>query len=328
MTIITKSGIVVDSNSTDFKPFIYELHQSPVSSPYQLVDDFNYSVAHKKIHNLYAMAKKRIFPNDQLYNDTYRTIPVFTSSLGISSDDPCSRDDFESILSMLKKSSPDLVPIINQYLYLEDVYNIISSVQNLLIGMHHNFISYYLTISKVNPFILSQEKVWRVTGFQCELVSSSISSYFIKACSILDLLTKICFELDYSPSYFLQYQKLRSSNLLYGGRKHLLKMNSIAETIFCHDSFICTLEAIRNEVVHNGSWESFPSVYIRTSQNEVKERFMLFPDFIDGHYEKFVNRNHFYSQGLKVNDELPKLHQKFMLYLINTISKMTEFYPL
>ena len=328
MTIITKSGIIVDSNSTDLKPFIYELQQSPVSSPYQLVDDFSYSVAHEKVHILYGMAKKHIFPNGQLYNDTYRIIPAFTSSLGIRSDEPFSKDDLGSILSMLKKDSPALVPIINQYLYLEDIYNIISSVQNLLIGMQHNFISYYSTISKIQPFILSQENVWSVTGFQCELVSSSISSYFIKACSILDLLTKICFELDHSPSDFLQYRKLRSSNLLYGDRKHLLKMNNISETIFCHDSFICTLEAIRNEVIHNGSWESFPSVYIRTSQNEVKERFMLFPDFIDGHYEKFVNRNHFYSQGLKVNDELPKLHQKFMFYLINTISKMTEFYRL
>ena len=64
------------------------------------------------------------------------------------------------------------------------------------------------------------------------------------------------------------------------------------------------IEALRNEAVHNGTWEFAPKVFLRIEDSTIIERYMLFPDFEEGDLATVKNRRHFFSSGTKVNDAL------------------------
>ena len=75
-------------------------------------------------------------------------------------------------------------------------------------------------------------------------------------------------------------------------------------TIFEDCDVIKMIESLRNEAVHNGSWEDNPKVYVKFGGGKIIERYMLFPDFEEGRLVNFKNRKHFFSRGTKVNDVL------------------------
>ena len=89
---------------------------------------------------------------------------------------------------------------------------------------------------------------------------------------------------------------------------------------------IDTIEALRNEVVHNGSWELNPKVFLVFKEGEIVERFFLFPDIEQGHLATVKNRRHFFSSNNKVNNILPKIHMEFMNRVINTAKYFNKLY--
>ena len=77
---------------------------------------------------------------------------------------------------------------------------------------------------------------------------------------------------------------------------------------------------------HNGSLEQNPTVYISLKNNEIVERFMLLPDYINGNLLTVKNRKHFFSDGNKVNDILPELHIAYLREIISTIKYLNAKY--
>jgi len=82
---------------------------------------------------------------------------------------------------------------------------------------------------------------------------------------------------------------------------------------------------MRNEVVHNGSWELNPKAYTRFEKGKPVERFMLFPDISQGRLSKVKGRNHFFGDGTKVNDILPRIHEEYKRRLLNTIRLLNNY---
>ena len=158
----------------------------------------------------------------------------------------------------------------------------------------------------------------RVLSGNATRVAAIIETYFTKAYSILDIICKICYEIQFIQKDFSKYKKTKSADVLWGTRKKLT-INGTENTLFEHCDFIKTIEAIRNEIVHNGTWELNPKIFILFENGKVRERFMLFPDMVQGHLATVRGRKHFFSSGKKVNDILPKIHLEFKQRLLNTI---------
>jgi hypothetical protein len=88
------------------------------------------------------------------------------------------------------------------------------------------------------------------------------------------------------------------------------------------------IENLRNELVHNATWEMNPKVFFATAVGKVTERCIYLPDFTaEGTLVTFNNRKRFFADGKKVNEELPALYFDLMqrvsttLYKIHTIKK-------
>lgn len=131
--------------------------------------------------------------------------------------------------------------------------------------------------------------------------------------------------MQFKQENFSEYRKTKSADKLWGARKKLA-INECPDTLFEKCEFISTIEALRNELVHNGTWELNPKKFVRFSKGEVCERFMLFPDMDQGHLATVKNRKHFFSLGVKVNDILPVIHAEFKSRLLKTIEIMKELY--
>ena len=105
-----------------------------------------------------------------------------------------------------------------------------------------------------------------------------------------------------------------------------MKINEVENTIYENCEFIRNIEAIRNEIVHNGTWELSPKIFIKFKDGMEEERFMLFPDMEQGHLATVKNRKHFFSSNIKVNDILPKIHKEFKMRILETISQIKQIY--
>lgn len=79
-----------------------------------------------------------------------------------------------------------------------------------------------------------------------------IETYFIKAYSILDILCKVCYEIQFIQEDFSSYKKIKSADILWGARKKLT-INNTENTIFEKCEIISIIEAIHNEIVYNGT---------------------------------------------------------------------------
>lgn len=227
---------------------------------------------------------------------------------------------------MLKSQIPNLY----KHLYLVDCQFLVGTVQNLLCAMEDAFINYYKIISNFkigehDKDLTDSNGTIVVLSPEATRASSCIETYFTKAYSILDIMCKICYEIQYRRTTLDSYGKLKSADVLWGKRKKL-KINEKKCTIFEKCDFISNIEAIRNEIVHNGTWELNPKVFIRLENNVEAEIFMLFPDMDQGHLSTVKNRRHFLASNIKVNDILPQIHLEFKRRLLQTLSEIKQVY--
>ncbi len=272
-----------------------------------------------EINSLIAELKtkfiKHIFGDIDSYYKQSSLTPIFISELGLSSSTNCTKDYLIKMIDECQKYVPNLY----EHLYLEDINFILSSIQNLIIGMNYDFIHYFKNLILAEVFINYNNGTYMIGGETANLIQSMLGSYFVKAHSILDLLTKVAFELESTEYDFSGYPKLKCSNILFGSIKKL-KINNSKSTIFNRDQLINTIESLRNEIIHNGSWEIDSKVFVRIENYEIKERFVCFPDMQNGNWTKYKNRYHFFGSENTVNDILPLMHIEYLNRICATIS--------
>lgn len=286
-------------------------------------DDINY-LLDNELCTLYDTLRDIVFEDTEKYYQEVCMLPIWVQEAGQNSDCCIGAEMFS------KWICDSNIPNLYKHLYLVDCQFLVGTVQNLLSALENSFTGYYKTISisdslencehLTNPngtiFVLSQNST---------CASFMIETYFTKAYSILDIICKICYEMQFKQENFSEYRKTESADKLWGARKKLA-INECPDTLFEKCELINTIEALRNEVVHNGTWELNPKKFVRFKNGEVDERFMLFPDMTQGHLSSVKNRKHFFSLGVKVNDILPEIHMEFKRRLLKTIEVMKELY--
>ena len=95
---------------------------------------------------------------------------------------------------------------------------------------------------------------------------------------------------------------------------------NIAGTIFETNKNIKLVNELRNELIHNSSWQSINKLYVHYKQNEIVEKYILIPDFDEcGTIIRSGNRNHFFSQENKINEMLPEMLEDILKRIHKTL---------
>lgn len=253
---------------------------------------------------------------ENLYNYSL----TFAHSLGgIDAEIKISKKEFEKWVNNQKSVDT------HKILFYYDFKNLIGSLQNLILESRFLFCDFYKTLN-INSFMLSQNPInpdifMFASGQLVTNIFSKINHLFINLASQLDFLTKIAFELENLPKDFLEYPKLRSNNLLYGDFKKI-KSLPFDKTLFDKTDDMKLIISLRNEIIHNASFENTPKVYQQFKENKLIEKFILVPDFTNGNFDTFKNRNRFFNNEVKLNEILPNLVTDFWSKMEITIDKM------
>lgn len=257
----------------------------------------------------------KIFDNVDQYYDCLDLLPIWVSQAGLNSDFTLSKNTFGELVNKSK------VDDLNKHLYLADCQSMISSLQNSLSNMNWSFIHFYIYLSELKPFNISEDGVFFLQSQEVSLVYSMINNYIISAYSCFDLLTKIAYEFENLVSTFNSYPKLKSIKKLYGDKKDLQTINTQG-TVFEATYVINIIINLRNELIHNGSWEQHQKVFYEVKNGEIIEKYIYLPDNDDGILHKFKNRKRFFENSIKLNYELPEIYKKLLNRIENTIVKL------
>ena len=273
---------------------------------------------------LYDLFRDLLFEDVCQYYTEVPSLPIWVQEAGQSSDIAISSYEFTELIEKSK------VPNLLKYLYLVDCQFLVGTIQNLLCAMETAFIDYYQLIASFPlteycKSLTDQDGTIMNISVYSTQASNAVETYYTKAYSILDIMCKICYEIQHLRTEFNGYQKLKSADILWGSRKKLC-INGTVGTVFEKCELISNIEAIRNEIVHNGTWELNPRVFIRFKNGEETERFMLYPDMEQGHLATVKNRRHFFSSDRKINDVLPIIHLEFKQRLLGTINSIQSIY--
>ena len=175
--------------------------------------------------------------------------------------------------------------------------------------------------SLVSPSMISSANAYCAMGPDSRMVYSFLYSFIIQTYSSFDILTKIAYELENIKPCEEGYAKLASNKILYGDKKRL-HMN-VAGTVFEKCRTTSIIENLRNELVHNATWEMNPKIFITSNNGVVVERHIFFPDFTDeGTIITYKNRKRFFANGNKVNEELPRLYFDILQRVHITLTKL------
>ena len=286
-------------------------------------DSISYDVDNELVR-LYDTLRDLFFENTDEYYNELNFMPIFVQAAGQDSDCAVTKDLF---VKLIKDKTILELPNINKHLYLVDCQYLIGTIQNLIQGMEYAFLNFYIYLADTTDIMprFNDGDVYLELSGNATRVVSLIETYFTKAYSILDMICKIAYEMEHRMEDFSEYKKMKSANVLWGDRKRL-KINNTSKTVFEKCELISIIEAIRNEVVHNGSWELRPKIFNVFEGENLIERFVLFPDMEDGHLATAKNRRHFFGKGTKMNDIFPKIHYEFMSRVLNTINVLNSFY--
>lgn len=268
------------------------------------------------IIDLYDLMAKYVFGDLKAYYEIVPTLLIWNEAAGHSAEWNGSVDEYNGLVRKIRGEI-----VFEKYMMLVDLQGLLGSIQNLTTAVNSDFMNFYVQLATIGEdgSAFKTGTVW-TSGAHCSIVFSLLTSYFTKAHSLLDILTKLVYEFDKDPGTYQGLQKLRSRGTLFGDKKWL-SLDKVPGTVFDDSKKNCVyeIESLRNELVHNGTWESIEKVYIETISGKIVNRFIYWPDFRENRLAMSGNRNKFFSSGKTVNNELLRIHADLLTRLEYTL---------
>lgn len=241
------------------------------------------------------------------------------SYAGVDAEIKISQKEFEKWINSEKSEQT------HKILFFYDFQNLVGSLQNLVQESRYLFCNFFKTLNE-NSFMLVDKPmqpdiVMFASGQLVTNIFSTINHLFINLASQLDFITKIAVEVENLPNDFTDYPKLKSNGILYGNLKKVQTIN-FDNTLFNKTDDLKLILSLRNEIVHNASFENIPKVYQVFKNYNMIEKFIFIPDSTNGNFDSFKNRNRFFDNEIKLNEELPKLITDFWKKMELTVDKL------
>ena len=332
-----QNGTKVDSMPEGYDKFYIAENletSSELGRYYYPGDDIQYSLDALCV-DLYDAFQNAIFPSqDEFYAD-YGIQPQWICRAGLDSDFDMSKDDTAMCFSTsipkrmaeLGANDDTLLKIYEKieakkfrYAYVADCQSLVNTLQELILGCHSSFVGFYKNLCSLHS-VPRMDGIYFENSAESRMVFSFLYSFFIQSYSIFDILTKIAYEFEHLRPCEFTYAKLEASNILYGARNDL-KIDPVG-TVFEKCRTTSIIENLRNELVHNATWEMNPKIYIITEAGQIADRHILMPDFTaENTLMTFKSRKRFFAQGKKVNDELPVLYFDVMRRVYTTLERL------
>lgn len=208
-----------------------------------------------------------------------------------------------------------------KYAYTADCQSLINTLQELLFGSCSSFVGFYSHLCSLD--CESDMEDYYECSTASRMVFSFLNSFIIQIYSIFDILTKIAYEFENIQECDLSYAKLASSKVLYGDKKKLkIEANG---TIFEKCRVTSIFENLRNELVHNATWEMDPKIFTKVENGVIIDRCIYLPDFTkEGTIVTYKNRKRFFADGKRVNEELPSLYFEVLRRVDVTLMKLLK----
>ncbi len=285
-------------------------------------DEVMYSI-NETIIDLYDLMAKYVFGDLKAYYEIIPNLLIWNEAAGHSAEWNGSVDEYNGLVRKIRG-----IIVFEKYMMLVDLQSLLGSIQNLTTAINSDFMNFYvqLTAIETDNSTFENGTTW-TSGYRCSIVFSLLTSYFTKAHSILDLLTKLVHEFDKDPGTYSGLEKMRSRSVLFGDRKWL-SIDKTPGTVFDDSKKNCVyeIESLRNELVHNGTWEAIEKIYIETMNGKAVKRFILWPDFRENRLAMSGNRNKFFSSGKTVNEELLRIHLDMLHRLEYTLNYIKTYF--
>lgn len=263
-------------------------------------------------------ALRRAVIEDAPYNALLPAVPQFAHLSGLNSESTLSKVDFEKFLRLTAD-----FPEINRFLFLYDTQKLVGSIQECmkeLIQMVGEFYRILNTEALFYPPIQQDDGIRYNTSPTVTKLFALLTFVFVRMHSLLDYMVKLALEAEGIPKDFTKYPKLRSSNEQFGSRKKV-SFNKHPGSLFEDCEFITFVETLRNHLIHDGLLDDMPKAYERIENGVAVERFLLLPDMTSGRFDRFGNRNLFFSREDKINERLPEILAEFQTRLIVTLGE-------
>lgn len=281
--------------------------------------DTSYEVEDICIHIHDAL--RRAVIEDDPYNALLPAAPQFLHLSGLNSESTLSKVDFEKFLRLTAD-----FPEINRFLFLYDTQKLVASIQECLKELIQMVGEFYHTLNTealFYPPIKQDDGIRYNTSPTVTKLFALLTFVFVRMHSLLDFMVKLALEADRIPTDFTKYPKLRSSSEQFGSRKKV-SFNKHPGSLFEDCEFITFVETLRNHLIHDGLLDDIPKAYERIENGVAVERFLLLPDMTAGRFDRFGNRNLFFSREDKINERLPEILAEFQTRLIVTLGKTLE----
>ncbi len=278
-----------------------------------------------RLSDFYTEAVEHIVPGVSALIKSDTHLGYLSAGLGASTT--ISANDFRRFTEGASHN-----PIILAALYTQSFDALTSAIQSGFINLERLLCDFYRKLCTDPQHLPSSEilidhfgpndTIERHGEYASELMSV-LSSIYIQMASILDYLAKIDHELSSPKEEFSTFCRMKSRRITFetGGYKEPFYEN----TIFSQEKLVNEIMSIRNLVIHNAMIDSRPRYYVRFSEGEVAERYMLFPDLNEhGRLASIKDRELFYSNNDKINLRLPDLVIDFEEGCISLIKKFIE----
>lgn len=332
-----QNGIAVDTLPEGYNKFYVaeDLESHSAHSRYFFPgDDIQYELDNLCVR-LYDVFQDAVFPSrDDFYKD-YGIQPQWISRAGLDSDFDMPKDELITCFSTplhekmaaFGVKDAECLKIYKEidakkykYAYTADCQSLVNTLQELIMGCHSSLVGFYKHLCSLHEDP-QMDGTYYACGPESHMVFSFLYNFIIQSYSAFDILTKITYELEHLKSCDASYAKLASSGILYGYRNHL-KLDVVG-TVFEKCRTTAIIENLRDELVHNATWEMNPKIFIVTDCGLITSRHIFFPDLtVEGTLVTFKNRKRFFAEGNKVNDEIPKLYFDIMQRILTTLDKL------
>jgi hypothetical protein len=273
---------------------------------------------------LHDVLMQKIFGNKEEYYSILPLIALVFPYGGLDSEVKISKEVFEKLVTSFKNEKQ-----YNKLLYYYDCRNLLSTLQNSVVESNYLFGQFYLLLNensfRIASIPIDSDGVQFASGLIVSNIFSVVNYLFINLYSQLDFMTKFVYELENISNDFLNYPRLKSAHILYGDKKKL-SLNGLPDSIFDNSKTLNTIITLRNEIVHNSSFDYMPKVYQVFKNGELIEKYILLPDFNEGRLKTFKNRKRFFDDDVRLNEVLPNLVPDFWRRLFNTLSSVNATY--
>ncbi len=265
-------------------------------------------------------------------------IPIWVADCGINPEGNCSKDQYDMYRNHARYS------IFGLFIYRYDLWSKIAAIQDRLQAVEIFLRKFY--------HIVPYEAKYEECHYSCAARASGereteayvlLNSIFVAYASVFDLLTKVAVEqFEFSKYDFSKYKKMHSCSSLFC--KTLKNIDSSLKEeglLFNEPPVIRKIETFRNEYVHNGPWDLRCCIYSTAVSGEPADVIIYSPDMDEsGNFVTSGSRNKFYSQGNRINIQLPQMikdatgiieatiEQLCVLYQKNTNLNIDESYTL